>query len=453
MTRLAPLIRVVCLTLALITGSATAQTANTASDPATGPDPAEPGVAVVPVRADEDIAGRISGILDATGWFDDIAVEAREGVVFLDGAATTEAHRDWARSLALRTEGVAAVVNRLTVVPRVSWSFGPALAEIRRMLIGTVAALPLIAFAAAVLVLAWLAARLVSALARRLFARRIRSRLLRDVAARAVALPVLLAGLYLVLQVAGLTQLALSLVGGAGVLGIVAGFAFRDIAENFLASLLLGIRQPFRRGDLVQIDDHRGFVHSMNTRSTVLVTEDGNHIQIPNAVVYKTVILNMTAAPSRRGDLSVGVGYDASVAEVQTLMARVMSDHPAVAADPAPMALVDGLGAATVNMKGYFWFDGREVSAIRLRSTLLRRMKAAMTEAGISMPDEAREVIFPQGVPVLGHDGAAPPPPPPVAAEPEASDAERDLSSEARTLDRQMRTDVEASGEDDLLQG
>ena len=439
------------LSLVLLAGIATAQT----PDPAIEPAPAEPGVTVVPVRADEDIAGRIAGILEATDWFDGIAVEAREGVVFLDGSATTEAHRDWARSLALRTEGVAAVVNRLTVVPRVSWSFAPALAEIRRMLIGTVAALPLIAFAAAVLILSWFAARLVSALARRLLARRIRTRLLRDVAARAVAIPVFLAGLYLVLQVAGLTQLALSLVGGAGVLGIVAGFAFRDIAENFLASLLLGVRQPFRRGDLVLIDGHRGFVHSMNTRSTVLVSEEGNHIQIPNAVVFKTVIQNLTAAASQRGDLSVGVGYDANVAEVQRLMTGVMSAHPAVAADPAPMALVDGLGSATVNMKGYYWFDGRAVSAIRLRSTLLRRMKAVMTERGISMPDEAREVIFPEGVPWVGAAAAEGPSPAPAdrppVEEPEASEAERDLSSEARTLEEQMTVEVEAPGEDDLL--
>ncbi len=70
------------------------------------------------------------------------------------------------------------------------------------------------------------------------------------------------------------------------------------------------------------------------------------------------------------------------------------------------MALVDELAASTVNIKVYFWFDSRSYSPIKLRSALMRRVKRALLEAGISMPDQAREVIFPQGLPIYRSDHA-----------------------------------------------
>ncbi len=415
----------------------------------------EPGVEIEPQAGDDQIGRRIHDILAATGWFADPRVDVRNGVVFLDGTTQTEAHREWAHSLSLRTDGVVAVVNRLAVKTEVAWTLRPAMNELRRLADRTLAALPLILLALVILPLAWVAASLSARLASRLLSRRVRTPFLRDIIARAVAIPVFLLGVYVVLQVAGLTQLALSLIGGAGVLGIVIGFAFRDIAENFLASLLLSIRQPFSRGDLIEVSDRRGFVQSMNTRSTVLVSEEGNHIQIPNAVVFKSIIHNLTAASNQRGDLSIGIGYDASVTETQRLILGVLQRHPAVCTTPEPMALVETLGASTVNMKGYYWFDGKAYSPLKLRSMLLRQVKTVLTEAGISMPDEAREVIFPQGVPVIGLEGspgtveaakraqAAEPP-----AEAEVSEAEHDLSNEVETLEQPMTVHVESDGAD-----
>ncbi len=304
-----------------------------------------------------------------------------------------------------------------------------------------IVALPLIVLALFILPLAWWLSGVVARLARRLLAPRVDSAFLGDVIARAVAIPVFLVGLYLVLQVAGLTGLAVSLLGGAGVIGIVVGFAFRDIAENFLASLLLSIRRPFRSGDYIAVAEHEGVVQTMNTRSTVLLTIDGNHVQIPNATIFKNTIVNYTAAPARRVTADVGIGYDASVAEAQAVIAQVLRGHEAVLNDPEPMVLVDALGAATVNLKAHFWIDGRTYSVDRVRSAALRLIKRALVEHGISMPDESREVIFPQGVPIVGLDASARPPtsvaelvPPRPEPEDAATAAEGGLGNEAADM-------------------
>ncbi len=369
--------------------------------------PPEQSVAVEPVARDEAIDRRITRILEATGWYRGVGVSVDQGVVFLDGVATTADQRSWARDLAARTEDVVAVVNRIEVREAVSWSFAPAFGEIESLARRFFVALPLIVLALLILPVAWWLSGVVAGLVRRLLGRRVESSFLRDVIARAVAIPVFLLGLYIVLQVAGLTGLAVSLLGGAGVIGIVVGFAFRDIAENFLASLLLSIRRPFRADDYIEVDGHEGLVQTMNTRSTILLSPEGNHIQIPNATVFKNTIINYTAAPLRRVVADVGIGYDASVAETQAIIVEVLRGHEAVLADPPPMVLVETLGAATVNLRVYFWTNGQAFSILKVRSACLRLIKRALVEHGISMPDEAREIIFPHGVPLIYPGGAA----------------------------------------------
>ncbi len=413
-------------------------------------------VAVVPVARDDQIQRRIADILNATGWFADVAVVVDDGVVFLDGVAVSNERRAWAERLAANTSDVAAVVNRLAVRRGDWWSAAPALSAIERLKNGAVGAAPLILFAIVVLPLAWVAAGQVARAVRWVLQRRVDSVFLRDVIARAAAIPVFLLGVYLVLQAAGLTQLAVSILGGAGVLGIVVGFAFRDIAENFLASILLSMRRPFRAGDFLDIGGQMGVVQNMNTRSTILVSLEGNHIQIPNATVFKSVIVNYSAAPKRRETLEVGIGYDASITAVQELLQGMLRRHEAVLADPEPVVLVEKLGAATVNLKAYFWFDGQAVSAMKLKSSLLRLAKRTLLDAGVSMPDEAREIVFPDGVPIVGVDAPAsappkPPAPPVQEREDDAIDAEGGLENELDELDEQVVASDIPEGETNLL--
>jgi small-conductance mechanosensitive channel len=216
---------------------------------------------------------------------------------------------------------------------------------------------------------------------------------------------VVLCGCYVILRVAGLTQLALTLVGGTGLIGLILGIAFRDITENFLSSIFLSMQRPFETGDLVEISGVTGYVQRLNIRTTILMTLDGNLTQIPNASVYKSNISNYTTNANRRESFVVGIGYDDAIDSAQETARQVLAEHPAVLKDPEPSVLVDGLGSATVNLRIYFWLDGRAHSWLKVRSSVIRLVKRAFQQAGISLPDEAREVVFPQGVPVTMLEG------------------------------------------------
>ena len=224
------------------------------------------------------------------------------------------------------------------------------------------------------------------------------SPLLRSVIQRSVSLVLILLGIYLFLFLAGLTGFAIAVVSGTGVVGLILGFAFRDIAENFISSLLLTIQRPFRIGDIVQINDFTGIIQKVTARATTLVDFDGNHIQIPNATIYKGVIKNLTANPLMRGQFVIGVGYDADIQHAQQMAQEITSAQDNVLTDPEPQILIDELGPSTYNIKVYFWVDVEKTSVLKMASVLMRKITQAFLEANISMPDDARERIFPEGM-------------------------------------------------------
>ncbi|MCC6508372.1 MAG: mechanosensitive ion channel [Pirellulaceae bacterium] len=357
-------------------------------------------VEVQPVARDSEIESRLESILIATEWFDLPDVEVREGVVFLRGSTTSEQHMTWAGDLARRTQDVAAVVNKIEIQRRSLWDLGPAQQEIEDLSRSLVLALPNIVLSLLVLAIAWWVGKLATSVGRKVAARRLTAPLLSEVLSRVLGFLVFLIGLYLVLRISGLTRLAVTVLGGTGLIGLVIGIAFRDITENFLASIFLSIQQPFQTGDLIEINGVLGYVQRLTTRTTILMTLDGNHVQVPNTTVYKSSIQNFTSNPNRRETFTIGIGYADVISEAQELALEILRGHPAVLKNPEPWVLVDSLGTSTVNLKVYFWLNGAEHSWLKARSSAIRLIKRAYQDRGISMPDEAREVVFPRGVPV-----------------------------------------------------
>ncbi|QEG25127.1 mechanosensitive ion channel family protein [Mariniblastus fucicola] len=358
-------------------------------------------VEVNPAARDEEIQARLNEILAATKRFDDANASVENGVVFLSGIAKQDEFKDWATDLATNTQDVAAVVNRMTVEQKSVWDFSSAFAELRDFRNGAIQAIPLVVFGVVILALTWMLAKLASYVGNRALGKRIPNSLLRWVATRAMMLPILIFGIYLVLRVSGLTQLALTVLGGTGLIGLIIGIAFQDIAENFLASVLISVQKPFRIGDAVHIEDFEGVVQRVTTRGTTLLTFEGNHVQIPNSKVYKATIENYTANPLRRIHFDVGIGYDDPASKAQEIVLGVLKQHSATLMDPTPRVLIESLGASTVNLRSFFWIDGAKNNWLSVRSSCMRIAKQALLQDGISLPDEAREVIFPNGVPVV----------------------------------------------------
>jgi len=419
-------------------------------------------VSVKPVARDEQIRKRLQSVLEATGWFTGPQVRVKEGVVFLQGLVETDELKKWAGDLARNTQDVVAVVNRMQVIEPSAWDFSATQAGLRELWRDTIRSLPAFVFGLVLLAVSAGAAMVATRWARVLLVDHIRARLLRSVAAFAAGGLVFLLGTHVVLKVFGLTQLALTLVGGTGLIGLALGIAFRDIAENFLASIILSMQRPFETGDLLEVNGVTGYVQQLNVRTTILMTLDGNLVQIPNATIYKSNLRNFTTNSNRREDFVVGIGYDDSINDAQEFARKVLEDHPAVLNDPEPSVLVDSLGKATVNLRVYFWLNGREHSWSKVRSSVIRLVKLTFQQHGISMPDEAREIVFPQGIPVTVLDsnakgiqsvGPQTPPAPHEKLDVTSTKAETGLSSDAAVIEEQARQSQPSTAGENLLPG
>lgn len=414
---------------------------------------------VQPETEDPDIENRLSGILQATGWFTESNVEVNEGVVFLTGSTESIDYKRWAGELARNTQDVTAVVNQIKVTEPNIWNYEPAFTGMQELWRSIMRAIPFLIFGLFVLLFFWGISLLAAKAARTSLRKRDMNKLLQDITARTVAVIVFLFGLYIVFHVANLTGVALTVLGGTGLLGIVLGIAFRDITENFLASIFLSVQNPFRAGDLVEINGNRGFIQSLTIRATLLMDLDGNHLQIPNSTVYKGNILNYSSNPNQRTTFIIGIGYDDNITLAQEVGARILEKHPAVLKEPEPWILVDKLASSTVNLQFYYWVDGSKHNLFKVKSSVLRLVKAAYEAENISMPDEAREIVFPNGVPVTMMDGGIPHPQKPgpkksadskpVEKSKIATDAEGDLkNSDDDIREQALKSRAPEEGED-----
>src|SRR3989339_1520353 len=280
------------------------------------PSEAPEKVEVKPQTRDSEIAKRLKNILQATNWFTDSTVDVQDGVVFLGGEAKSDRFKEWAGDLARNTQDVVAVVNKITVGTPSIWDSQLILKEFLNQGKKVVRALPEVILGLIVLILAWLVAKAVHKLVQLIFRNRMNSSLLNQVIAKAAALFVFLFGLYFVFEMADLTTAAVTIISGTGILGIILGIAFRDLVENFLASILLSLQDPFQTNDLIDLTCPvtgyavTGYVERLTMRATILISQDGNQVQIPNATVYKSNIVNYSSNPIHREAFLVRIGLN-----------------------------------------------------------------------------------------------------------------------------------------------
>ena len=425
------------------------------------PMPVADTIAVENITADLAIKNRISGILSSSDWFDSLEVSVEGGIVKIYGHTAKASHKDWADQIAGRTQGVVAVVNNLNVIKENAWTLAPAIQESKKLAETIIAGLPMLVLCGVIFLLTLLAARLFFNFSQNILLKRIESNMLRRFVARGLSIPVFLFGIYLILNISGLTKLAVTILGGTGLIGLVIGIAFRDITENFLASILISTQRPFRLGDHIQVLDFNGFVQAVTTRGTVIMTLEGNHVQIPNSIIYKQPITNFSANPNMRLDFAVGIGYDADIAQAQQLALEILNNHPAVLDNPEVLVLAEDLASSTVIMRLYFWINAQDHSGQKIKSSVIRLVKASYMQNGVSMPDDAREIIFPEGIPMMRDckDGSAVGNEPADAARETArprshtvvSAAEGDLTSEASSIRQQAQKTVLGENETNIL--
>jgi len=333
-------------------------------------------------ESDKRITAELAARLSRNPNLADVRVSVKAGVARLTGSVLDAPARETATKIAQSVDGVVTVDDGLTFTSNPTRRLQAAQVKLMEQLLRMVAALPLFLIAILLIVLVNVLGRW---LARHLHLLRWGSAnaFLNNVIARTVHGVALLVGILIALDLLGATTLVGAVLGSAGVVGVVVGFAFRDIAENYLAGLLLSLNRSFEPGDVVAIGTREGTVTGLNLRVTELTTYDGEYLRLPNALVFKEVLVNYSRNPTRRFTFALPVALCSDLEQARRVGIEAIAQTPGVLAEPKPTALIPQVSGSAVQIDFYGWVDQRESNRQAVRTDALRRVKAALEAAGL----------------------------------------------------------------------
>lgn len=254
---------------------------------------------------------------------------------------------------------------------------------------------PNLAAALIIVGIAWLLARVASGLTVRVLRRTTPYDEIARLLSGVVWAAVLCAGLFIALGVLQLDKTVTSLVAGAGLLTLIIGLAFQDLAANFIAGVLLQLRHPFRRGHLVETNEFYGIIEGINLRTTILRTLTGQVALIPNKTVFENPVVNYSTSGRRRIDLKVGVSYGDDLERVKETAIAAVAAVQGRDAEREPELFYEGFGESSIDFTVRFWIPfSQETDYLQARSEAVMRVKRAFDEAGITIPFPIRTLDF-----------------------------------------------------------
>lgn len=375
-----------CLSTALNAQSAADLTGAPAAEPteAAPDDPIDIGN--LTEETDRAIASGLANVFTQIEGLRDVGIAVQSGVVTLSGTVTNQADRERAEAIAARIEGVVTVENGIDRSYEVETNVSPAVKTLIDNMRGLVRGLPLFGVA---LVIGVVIAALGYLLAgrRRLWLWATPNPFLAELLAGAIRVVAILAGLVVALQIVDATAMLGLVLGSAGIIGIALGFAVRDTVDNYVSSLMLSLRQPFRANDHVVIDGCEGHVIRLTSRATVLMTLEGNHLRIPNAKVFKAIIVNYTRNPQRRFEFELGVDSADDPLGAMEVGLQAIRALPFVLAEPRSQSIIQTVGESSIILRFFAWIDQRSTDFLKGRSLAIQAAKHAVEEAGYELPE------------------------------------------------------------------
>lgn len=356
-------------------------------------------VAVDDVVDDEAIRERLSEIyLAATkaGWLKDANVEIQSGIVTLSGEANTLEHRQWAETVARKTQDVVAVISKMSVDDRID------LQSTREIVTNSLGNLwtdflkrsPLLIAALIILVLTAVFAKVVGWIVHRLIEQRGMRSSLKDLAYQFTSIAIWIIGLLLATVVAfpGMTPSKALTVLGLGSVAI--GFAFKDIFENFFAGILILWRYPFDRGDFISCGDLTGEVKEITVRNTMIRKLDGELAVVPNATLFKNNVDVLTSLPQRRVRIICGVAYGENVDASREVIAGAVRSCDSVQGKRTIEVFAKEFADSSINFEVAWWTGSKPIDIRRSRDEVVAAIKRELDAAAIEIPFPYRTLTF-----------------------------------------------------------
>jgi len=243
----------------------------------------------------------------------------------------------------------------------------------------------------------WISSRTKRFLFNRFLAKSGLDRSLQYAIAQIVSNVVLIIGIFIVLDNAGIHLGALTVFAGA--VGVGVGFGLQNIASNFISGLVILAERPITVGDRVEVAGIAGQVQHIRARSTVIVTNDNITMIVPNTKFIDSPVTNWTYGDPRvRFRLPVGVAYGSDVKKVREALLAAVSENANTLKDPAPSVFLEKFGENSIDFELVVWSSEMSYRPRRYRSDLNFAMEQKLREAGIEIAFPQRDLHIRSGV-------------------------------------------------------
>ncbi len=214
------------------------------------------------------------------------------------------------------------------------------------------------------------------------------SELLKDFLVNVVRKAVFLVGL-----VVALSMLEINIgpfLAAIGAAGFIIGFALQGTLSNFAAGIMILLYRPYDIGNFVNVAGVNGTVSAMTLVSTTLTLPDNQTVVIPNNSIWGDIITNVTGSETRRVDMVFGIGYDDDIAKAQSILEKIVKDHPLVLGSPEPVIRVNELADSSVNFVCRPWAKTSDYWTVYWDIT--QQVKEQFDQNSISIPFPQRDV-------------------------------------------------------------
>jgi small conductance mechanosensitive channel len=277
------------------------------------------------------------------------------------------------------------------------------IAQLHSMWEGIISLLPSLVIAILFLVVTWIVARFATKIADRLTARTTMRPSLRELVETLVRIAIWTVGLLIALTILLPDLTPGSLIAGLGVGTVAIGFAFQDIFENFLAGILIMIREKMRIGDYISCEGIEGRVEQILLRETHLRKLSNELTIVPNSLLFKNPVEILTDHDQRRHEIVVGVSYDTDLEQARGVIREAVESSNA--ADDAKQVDIFAceFNSSSIDFRLRWWSGSAQRDMHESRDLVIRSVKRALDEAGIEIPFPYITHTFKEAVPMASH--------------------------------------------------
>ena len=175
-----------------------------------------------------------------------------------------------------------------------------------------------------------------------------------------------------------------SIIAVFGAAGIAVALALQGTLSNIAAGIMLLFLRPFAVGEYIDAEGIAGTVSEIGLFATELRTYDGIYRMVPNARLWNRSIINYSRLPTRRLDISVGIGGGDDIAKALATLGALLEQDSRVLRDPPFQVMVTELAGGAVTIGLRCWANRDDFGSLCV--DLLRNIKERLDAARISIP-------------------------------------------------------------------